>query len=162
MTAMDRRSGRGISGGDLLLVLAAGVIGELVLETISFVAFPAVVGMPMRPDILVSAVGKVSFGLTIATPFAIAIHLALGAFFFPLGYLKLSRTLPTVSPLLLGALWGVFLWLLAQSTLAPLAGRPIFLGFVPYTWGSLCSHTVYALVVAFALQRLQARFPGLR
>lgn len=162
MTAIRGGDHRGIGAGDLLMVLAAGVVGELVLETLAFVAFPAVLGMPMRPDILISAVGGNALGIAIATPFAIAIHLALGAFIFPLLYLMLSRRLSAVSPWLVAVLWGALLWLLAQSTLAPLAGRPAFLGFVPYTWGSLCAHIVYALTVAAMLRKLRTRFPDLR
>lgn len=181
---------KGLTGGDLLLIFVAGVIGEIVLEFIAWVVFPNVVpmspqimrasfhgqqipqwvadlgphvvGMPMRPHLLVIQTGQALMGgATMPIQLAIAIHLALGSIIFPLTYVYVKALLGIRSWLVAGLLWGTLLWLIAQLALAPIAGRPIFLGFIPYTWGSLVAHNVYAVTVAYVLERLRHRFPEL-
>jgi membrane protein implicated in regulation of membrane protease activity len=58
---------------------------------------------------------------------------------------------------LAGALYGIVLWFIAQGFLAPLVGRPFMLGFVSYTWVSLVAHLIYALTIAYVIDRLQRR-----
>jgi len=159
MSANTVKSDQSLAGGDFLLIFVAGVIGEIVLETISWVISPRLLGLPMRPYILLADLARSLLGVKLAVPLTVAAHLALGAFIMPLIYVKARQALGLRSWLLAGIAWGVVLWLIAQAILAPLAGRPIFLGFIPYSWGSLAAHIIYAVVVAGSLERLRGRFP---
>lgn len=151
-----------LTPGTVLLVVVAGVIGEIILEIIAWGVFPALIGRPMRPDLLLATLGQTLLGIEMGVRVAVAIHLILGAFIMPLIYVWGRETLGMRSWLLAGALWGLILWATAQMILAPLAGRPFMLGFIPYTWGSLVGHVVYMVTVAFAFERLSQRFPDLR
>ncbi|SLN12390.1 hypothetical protein [Oceanibacterium hippocampi] len=132
----------------LLVLLAAGGIGEVVLELLSWWVAPTVLGMAMRPDILVSALAHVQFGLEIPVKLAVSIHLALGLLGFPLLFALVRAVSGARSSVAPALVTGVALWAIAQAILAPLAGRPFMLGFGPYTWASLVVHVVYMLVVA--------------
>lgn len=182
MGAATGKSGGSLSHGDYLLIFTAGVMGEIVLEFLAWVIFPhfvpkppmmpmlppwvtemapAAIGMPMRPNVLLADLGRSLFGLDLPVQLTVAVHLLLGFFIMPLVYVKAKQALKIGSWLVAGTVWGIVLWLIAQAVLAPLAGRPIFLGFIPYSWGSLGAHVIYALVVAWSLERLRARFPAL-
>ena len=147
--------------GDLLLVIFfAGVVGEVVLEVIAWFVSPMVVGMPMRPHLLIEAIGTQFFGLTVSTLAAVTVHLLLGAVVMPLVYVGLRQALGWQSWFWASVAWGVILWLIAQAVLAPLAGRPVFLGFIPYSWGSLAAHVIYAVTVGCMFEDLRKRFLG--
>lgn len=157
----------GLSDKDLLLALAAGVIGEIALELFAWVVVPEIAGRPMRPDILVSDLARNLAGIEMWRPLAIGVHLALGAVVFPILYVKVSRARPNLSWLLVAPLIGTAWWALAQTTLAPLAGRPFMLGFDPtwgfntYTWSSLIAHILIMVVIAISYRRLERRFDDL-
>ncbi|RMD89106.1 MAG: hypothetical protein D6807_04420 [Alphaproteobacteria bacterium] len=144
-----------------MLILFAGLIGEIVLEILAWGVFPAVLGVPMRPHILVTDLGRSLLGVEFAVPVAVGIHLALGLLIMPLIYVKGRALLGIRSWVVAGVLWGVLLWATAQMVLAPLAGRPFMLGLIPYTWGSLVAHVIYTLVVAYVYERERARFSAL-
>ncbi len=138
----------------LLILLAAGGIAELLLEFIAWWIAPALMGRPMRPDILVSDLARTLFSADISTTLAVSVHLALGLFIFPLIYLFV-RALPGLRGKWLPAvMYGVALWAIAQMILAPLAGRPFMLGLIPYTWFSLFAHVAYTVIFALAFDRL--------
>ncbi len=161
---MTHDSGRGIwrlTETELVLILFAGLTGEIVLEILAWGVFPAVLGVPMRPHILVTDLGRAIFGAELSVPVAVGIHLALGLLIMPLIYVKGRAALGLRSWIVAGALWGVILWAIAQMILAPLAGRPFMLGLIPYTWGSLAAHVIYTLVVAYVYERERTRFPAL-
>ncbi len=157
MSSDDSMADRLFGGNNLLLLLAAGAAAEVILEMVSWWAFPPLLGMPMRPHILVGDVTRSLAGVDLPTTVAVAGHLALGLFIFPAVYLLARDKFGFQSVLLPGVVFGVLLWLIAQTTLAPLAGRPFMLGFIPYTWGSLVAHIVYTVVLAKALERLFPR-----
>ena len=157
----------GLSDKDLLLIFTAGVIGEIVLEIFAWVVVPEIAGRPMRPDILVSDLARSLAGIEMWRPLAIGIHLALGVAVFPLIYLKLRRAFSGLPWILVASLVGLALWAIAQTTLAPLAGRPFMLGFDPtwgfntYTWSSLIAHALLMVVIAAVYERLARRFADL-
>lgn len=138
-------------------ILVAGIAGELVLEFIAWVVAPPLLGRPMQPALLVSALSGALLGAEPPLALSFAVHLAAGIVVFPAGYVLFRRVLGIRSAAGAGLTWGVLLWLLAQAALAPLAGRPFMLGFVPYTWASLAAHMAYAGTVALVLQRLTRR-----
>ena len=148
----------GLSERDFVFIAVAGLLGEIVLEFVAWVIFPPLLGVPMRPHILVTDLGRSLLGVEMPVQLAVAIHLALGFFIFPIVYVIARRALGMRSWLLASVLWGVLLWAIAQTTLAPLAGRPFMLGIIPYTWGSLFAHVVYTVAVGWVFETLSRRF----
>lgn len=139
---------------NLLVLLAAGGIGELVLEFFSWWAVPAALGKPMRPDILVADIARSLLNIDISVVLAATIHLVLGVLIFPLLFVVARAVVGFKATLIPAAIYGVVLWAVAQMILAPLAGRPFMLGLIPYTWASLVGHVLYTVVFAYAIVNL--------
>lgn len=135
-------------------VLAAGIVGEVMLEFIAWVIAPPLLGRPMEPALLIQALFKNFLRLDVEKTTSFVAHLIAGVIVFPAGYVVFREVLRFKGWLTAGLLWGGVLWLLAQAVLAPLAGRPFMLGFIPYTWASLVAHAAYATTVAFVVERL--------
>lgn len=148
---------------DIAFLLLAGLIGEAILEAYSWFIVPMLAGVPMRPHLLVTALGQNQGGFAMSAPLAVTIHLLLGFAIFPALYLWLKRRLGLKSWVFASIAFGVLLWCTAQMVLAPLAGRPFMLGAGPilglkaYTWASLVAHTGYMLVVAYVFETLTRR-----
>ena len=141
-------------GENLLLLLAAGAVGEIVLEIFAWWILPLVLGRPMRPDILVSDLARSLFEIDLLRTVAVSIHLALGFIIFPILFVIGRSVLGARSTAIPSIVFGVILWLIAQTTLAPLAGRPFMLGLIPYTWASLIAHVLYTVAVAYSYDKL--------
>lgn len=139
---------------NLFLLLAAGGIGEIALEFFAWWILPAILGRPMRPDILVADLARSLFDMNISVVLGVSIHLALGLFIFPVIFAMARAIIGFHSTLMPAAVFGVILWLIAQTTLAPLAGRPFMLGLIPYTWASLVAHILYTVVIAVSYDKL--------
>lgn len=154
MSSDTSRISRVFSLDSLFVLLAAGGIGELVLEFLAWWAVPAVLGRPMRPDILVADLARSLFQADISVVLAVSIHLALGFLIFPVVFAVARAAIGFRSTLMPAAIFGVILWAIAQTTLAPLAGRPFMLGLIPYTWASLILHVVYTVAFALAIDKL--------
>lgn len=142
------------SGESLLLLLAAGCIGEIVLEIFAWWVLPELLGKPMRPDILVHNLGTSLFEVELSRTLAVSIHLALGMLIFPVVFALARAVIGFETTLIPAVIYGVVLWLIAQTTLAPLAGRPFMLGLIPYTWASLFGHVLYTVVIGLAYDKL--------
>lgn len=140
-------------------LLTAGIAGELVLEFLAWVIAPPLLGRPMEPALLVQALSESLLRLDVEKTTAFVVHLIAGAIVFPAGYVLFRKLFRINGWLLTGILWGAVLWLFAQAVLAPLAGRPFMLGFIPYTWASLVAHAAYAATVAFVLECLSRGWP---
>lgn len=138
----------------LLALLAAGIAGEIAFELYAFGASPLLFGLTLEPARLVAGLAGKVLGLELSYGAAFAIHVLAGAVLFPLGYLAFRRIVPIGSPVLAGLAWGLVLWAIAQGLLAPLVGRPPFMGFGAYTWSSLLAHPVLAVVTAVVFHRL--------
>lgn len=141
----------------LVLIVLAGVIGELVLELIAWGLAPLLLGRPMQPAMLVAGLARSLFGFGLPMPAAFILHLVAGVIIFPLGYLLFRALTGLNSPAIAGIIWGVVLWLFAQAILAPVAGRPFMLGFGLYTWAALFAHVAYTLAVALSYAQLSRR-----
>jgi len=150
---------------NLFLLLAAGAIGEIVLEFLAWWIFPSLIGKPMRPHLLVTEVSAHAFAFRPGVTLAVSIHLALGLFLMPVAYDAARRFFSRTSWLKVAVLYGIVLWATAQMTLAPLAGRPFmlgidfaarpfFLGLHAYSWGSFAAHIIYTVTVGWAFRRL--------
>jgi len=144
-----------VTGKDVFIwAILAGVIGEIYLEAVAWGLYPRILGVPMRPHILVMDLSRNVLSYELNEAIAFAIHLFIGVVLFPWTYLFARYRLGIGPGWLVAAMLGVGYWLIAQSTLAPLVGRPAFLGFIKYTWGSLFAHTSMLLVIAFAFEKL--------
>ena len=142
------------SGENLLLLLSAGAVGEIALEIFAWWVLPPILGRPMQPDILVSDLARSLFEIELSRTAAVSIHLALGLVIFPIVFVIGRDLLKARSTIISGSVFGVILWLIAQTILAPLAGRPFMLGLIPYSWASLIAHVLYAVMVALTIDKL--------
>ena len=154
MASDTSKLGEVFSPNRLLVLLAGGGVGEFVLEFFAWWGVPAALGRPMRPDILVADLARSLFGAHIPVVLAASIHLLLGFFIFPLIFAVGRALIGFRTTLVPAAIFGVILWAIAQTTLAPLAGRPFMLGLIPYTWASLILHVVYTVVFALTIDKL--------
>lgn len=144
----------------LATALVAGIAADISWEIWARIITPNLpgVGGPLEPAALIQSV----FGFSNWTV-AEAIHLAVGAVFYPLGYLFIARPLqrmvvPWLPWWLTGAGFGVGLWIFALYVMAHLiAGLPPFLGFIPLTWASLGGHIVFGVVTAYVVRLRAAR-----
>ena len=143
----------------IILMLAAGVFGEIVLEIFAWVIAPIFLGRPMEPSVLVQNLSQARLGYAMPLWIAFIVHFFAGAYFFVLGYVYFCDATKIKNVLLASTLWGLILWSIAQGFFAPLADRPFFLGFVPYTWWSVILHTVvYSIPTGLALEYFGRRF----
>ncbi|MEO0909783.1 MAG: hypothetical protein AAFW66_02140 [Pseudomonadota bacterium] len=81
------------------------------------------------------------------------LHLLTGLLFYPLGYMFIARPISRLAPFspwwLVGAAYGVVLWVFALYGMAHLvAGNPPFLGWSGITWVALWGHIVFGMVVS--------------
>lgn len=142
----------------IVILLIAGVAAEIVFESFGLFLAPVLFGFPMEPANLVVGLIKTFTGVEASYAFAYALHLAVGAIVFPLGYVMLRKTvLARVSWIIAGLVWGLILWFTAQGILAPLMGRAFMMDWAPYTWASLIAHPMMTLVIAFIWNRLSER-----
>lgn len=145
-----------LNGKTLLLIIAAGIAGEIVFEIIAWLVMPSILGRPMQPAMLVMGLAKSLLGLGVSKPMAFVFHLMAGAVIFPVGYVLFRNLVKIKSWLIAGIVWGVVLWFIAQGVLAPLVGRPFMLGFIAYTWAALVVHIIYTVVVALTFDKLSS------
>ena len=139
-----------------LTVLSAGLAADAAWEVWARLVSPALVGVHLRPTVLVKNALGVESELV-----AQAVHGATGVVAYPLGYLLLALPLQAVIrraglplPGIVTAIgYGVGLWVFALWFLASvLAGAPAFLGFAPSAWSSLGGHVLFALVIAMVFR----------
>lgn len=129
-------------------VLAGGVAGLAIWEAFARLVAPAWIGFPL------DATGLIEMALGFGGTAAQALHIATGLLFFPLGYALVVRPLaarlvPGLAWPVLGAVYGVALWVFAMYGMASLlGGAPPFLGFEPVAWASLVGHVGLGLGIA--------------
>jgi uncharacterized membrane protein YagU involved in acid resistance len=123
-------------------LVLGGFAGTLAMTAMMYFVAPM---MGVRMDIA-AMLGSMLGGSWTA---GLLMHFANGALVFPLvyGYLLASR-LPG-SPALRGALWGVVLWLIAQTMVMPMMGAGLFsaaAGGLVAAAGSLVGHLLYGAI----------------
>ena len=138
--------------------ILAGAAADATWEFWARAITPLLVGGPLEPAALVQSV----FGLQ--SRFAAElIHLAVGVFAYPIGYLFVARPLqrlilPRLPLVLTGAGFGVGLWVFALYVMAHLfAGIEPFLGFEPIAWASLGGHILFGVVTAYVIAFRESR-----
>lgn len=140
-------------------MFAAGVIGEIAVETFAWVVVPIFLGRPMEPSVLIQNIAEAQLGIALPMSIAFFIHFLAGAYFMVLGYVYFCDATKMRNTLLVSAIWGLILWATAQGFFAPLGDRPFFLGFSDYTWWSVGLHTIaYSIPTGLALEYLGKRY----
>jgi hypothetical protein len=135
-------------------IIAAGAVGLVIWEAFARLVAPAWIGFPLDPTALI----EMAVGLTGIA--ALALHIVTGLVFFPLGYAVAARPLaarlmPALPWPVLGAAYGVGLWVFAMYAMASLlGGAPPFLGFEPVAWASLVGHVALGIGIAGTLALL--------
>lgn len=124
-------------------LVLGGLAGTIAMTAMMYVVAPM---MGVRMDIA-AMLGSMLGGSWAA---GMAMHFINGTVLFPLvyGYLLVSR-LPG-PPLLRGALWGVILWLIAQTMVMPMMGAGLFsaaAGGMMAAVGSLVGHLLYGTIL---------------
>ena len=124
-------------------LVLGGLVGTMAMTAMMYMVAPM---MGVRTDIA-AMLGSMLGGSWAA---GMAMHFINGTVLFPLvyGYLLVSR-LPG-PPLLRGALWGVVLWLIAQTMVMPMMGAGLFsaaAGGMVAAVGSLVGHVLYGTIL---------------
>ena len=124
-------------------LVLGGFVGTMAMTAMMYMVAPM---MGVRMDIA-AMLGSMLGGSWAA---GMAMHFINGTVLFPLvyGYLLVSR-LPG-PPLLRGALWGVVLWLIAQTMVMPMMGAGLFsaaAGGMVAAVGSLVGHVLYGTIL---------------
>ena len=124
-------------------LVLGGLVGTMAMTAMMYMVAPM---MGVRMDIA-AMLGSMLGGSWAA---GMAMHFINGTVLFPLvyGYLLVSR-LPG-PPLLRGALWGVVLWLIAQTMVMPMMGAGLFsaaAGGMVAAVGSLVGHVLYGTIL---------------
>ncbi len=124
--------------------LTAGVVATIVLALFMEGLARVVLGGPMKPALLICQV----FGWDLSMLWVAEIlHYALGLIFFPIGFVVLHVLLPRFPFGVLGAVWGIILWLAAGLVMAPAAGVPLMFGGGRMMAASLVAHLAYGVVM---------------
>ena len=124
-------------------LVLGGLVGTMAMTAMMYEVAPM---MGLRMDIA-AMLGSMLGGSWTA---GLAMHFVNGVLVFPLvfGYLLVSR-LPG-PPVLRGALWGVILWLIAQTMVMPMMGAGLFsaaAGGMVAAVGSLVGHVLYGTIL---------------
>ena len=124
-------------------LVLGGLVGTMAMTAMMYMVAPM---MGVRMDIA-ATLGSMLGGSWAA---GMAMHFVNGALVFPLvfGYLVVAR-LPG-PPVLRGALWGVALWLIAQTIVMPMMGAGLFsaaAGGMVAAVGSLVGHVLYGTIL---------------
>ena len=126
-------------------LMLGGFIGTLAMTAMMYLVAPM---MGVRMDIA-AMLGSMLGGSWAA---GMTMHFINGTVLFPLvyGYLLVSRR--PGPPLLRGALWGVVLWLIAQTMVMPMMGAGLFsaaAGGMVAAVGSLVGHLLYGTILGW-------------
>ncbi|MEM1045767.1 MAG: DUF6789 family protein [Pseudomonadota bacterium] len=133
--------------------LAAGLAATLVLALLMEGLARAVLGGPMKPAVLICQV----FGWDQSLLWLGEIlHYALGLVGFPVGYVVLRSMVAAGPGWLVGAGWGLILFVGAGAVMAPAAGLTPFFGGGTMMVASLIAHLAYGFVLGAVFARFRA------
>ena len=131
-------------------VVAAGVLGTLVMTAVGVYVAPEMGLPPMNPaDMLASRMGGVQ---ALGWIGHLMIGVVLAVIFAKLVFGRLPG--PGV---LQGALFSIAPWLMAQLIVMPMMGMPVFSGSIQMAVGSLIGHLVYGAVIGAVIGTAVAR-----
>ena len=126
--------------------IAGGLAGTALMTMMMRFVAPLMLGHPMD---IASMLGNMMGG---SWPLGMAAHILNGVVIFPLVYaLVVFRLLPGPA-VLRGLLWGVLLWLVAETMVMPMAGAGFFssqIGGANAVVAALTGHLVYGVLLGF-------------
>ena len=117
-----------------------GLAGTAVLTMMMYFVAPMMLGHPMDIAAMLGGMMGGSWALGMAA------HWMLGVIVFPLFYAFVIYRLLPGSPIVRGAIWGMLLWLIAQTVVMPMAGAGFFsaaAGGTIAVMASLIGHLLY-------------------
>lgn len=121
-----------------------GVAGTIVMTgTLRFIA-PMMLDRPMDIAAMIANMMGASWTLGLVA------HLINGIVIFPLAYALVAYRVLPGPPIVRGILWGVFLWLAAESIVMPMAGAGFFssqIGGVKAASAALAGHVMYGALL---------------
>ena len=124
---------------NFLRAAAGGFVGTLAITAMMYMVAPM---MGLNRDIA-AMLGSMLGGSWAA---GMVLHFVNGSIIFPAIYAFVLYGLLPGSPVVKGTLWGVALWLMAQSIVMPMMGGGVFsanMGGAMAVMGSLVGHLVY-------------------
>ena len=142
----------GLDRHDAWRILAAGLVAEVFWEIWARMITPILIGGPLQPAALVLSLFRLDpsyFWL------GELIHFVTGFAIYPAAYVLMFRRILPGGVVARGAVYGVLLWVFALGICAPLAGLPLFLGFIPLAYASLAGHTAFGLLLVLTYERLK-------
>lgn len=123
--------------------IAAGLLATVALTSFLYGVLPVFTGVPL--DIA----GLIAWRLGGTWAGGMLFHFMLGGVLFPLVYAGFVHLHLPGGTRLRGVLWGLALWVIAQTIVLPIFGGGFFslaLGGAPAALGSLLGHLAYGLV----------------
>ncbi len=142
----------------LVTMLVSGALATVAFDFYGQSLSPMLGFASLAPVPLANSAIQAVFGAPYE-PGANFLHYVAGMIAYPLGWMLIARPLAArIAPALpwwvAATAYGVALWIFALFVMAHLvAGLPAFLGFTGITWVALVGHVLFALVVAFAVER---------
>ena len=131
---------------NLIKSMAGGLAGIVMMTMMMRFVAPMMLGHPMDIASMLANMMGVSWVIGMVA------HFMNGAVIFPLAYaLVVFRFLPG-PPVLRGVLWGVVLWLVAETMVMPMAGSGFFsseIGGAKAVFAALMGHLVYGALLGF-------------
>jgi uncharacterized membrane protein YagU involved in acid resistance len=126
--------------------MAGGLAGTIAMTAMMRFVAPVMLGHPMD---IASMLGNMMGG---SWTLGMAAHIVNGVVVFPLAYALVAFRFLPGSPLLRGALWGVALWLAAETMVMPMVGAGFFsseIGGAKAAFAALMGHLVYGALLGF-------------
>jgi uncharacterized membrane protein YagU involved in acid resistance len=130
---------------NLMKSIVGGLAGTVMMTLIMRFVAPMMLGHPMD---IAGMLGNMMGG---SWALGMAAHLVNGIVIFPIIYALLFRYLPG-TPLLRGVVWGVVLWLIAETMVMPMARAGFFsseIGGVKAVFAALMGHLVYGALLGY-------------
>jgi len=120
--------------------LFGGLAGTLMMSLMMKFVAPMMIGQPMDIAAMLGNMmgGVYALGMTA--------HIMLGVLFFPLIYAGLLRPILPGAPIVKGLLFGILLWLIAETLIMPMAGAGFFMseiGGAKAVMAAFMGHLVY-------------------
>ncbi len=149
---------RGTVLGTFLMMLVAGACALAAFDAFGQIYSPAAGYPKLAPVPLATQSLGVLFGEA-AKQYGHIAHYLMGIVGYPLGYVLLARPIsrvimPSLPWWVLGAVFGVVIWVFALFVMAHLvSGNPPFLGWGQLTWVALAGHVIFGLVLAAVMRR---------
>ena len=131
---------------NVLKSIAGGLAGTVLMTMMMRYVAPMMLGHPMD---IAGMLGNMMGG---SWAIGMAAHLMNGIIIFPLAYAFVAFRFLPGSPLVRGILWGIVLWLVAQTMVMPMAGAGFFsseIGGAKAVFASLLGHLAYGALLGY-------------